>query len=384
MSETYSESGKLRPDLMLIFALILCLMIGIAFGFSSSYVIAEKYTGDPFYFFKRHLFSLVIGLGAFAFAYKMKLETLYRHYVWALLIACFLLLLVYVPGIGKTVSGSRRWVNLLVLQFQSSEIAKFLLLIFLSVTLVKKGERLREFWGGVVPPMLLVGLVVVLVAVEPDFSTSLLFLFISLFLFYLAGAPPVYLFTFLVSALPFILIFLQTKAYLVKRFAFLSPYLDPYGKGYHLIQSFLSFKNGGLFGAGPGNSLQKISRLPEAHTDFIFSIIGEEIGLMGGLLVISLFAVIAVRGMRVALRQSEPRAMLLASGITAFICLEAFFHIGVTLGLVPTTGMPLPFISYGRTALITKLFMFGILLQLSRSPEPWFFQKRNFSAASQG
>ncbi len=376
-----NEGGKLRPDLLLLLALILCLMVGIAFGFSSSYVIAEKYTGDPFYFFKRHILSLLLGIIAFGVAYKIKMEIVYKYYIWGLVLACFLLLLVFVPGVGKMVAGSRRWVSASIFQFQSSEIAKFLLILFLSVTLAKKAERMREFWKGVLPPMLLVGVVVVLVAVEPDFSTALLFLFISLFLFYLAGSPPVYLLTILVSALPFILFFLQSKAYLVKRFAFVSPFADPYGKGYHLIQSFLSFKNGGLLGAGPGNSQQKISRLPEAHTDFIFSIIGEEIGLIGALLVIMLFVVIAVRGIRIALRQNDPRAMLLAAGITGFISLEAFFHIGVTLGLVPTTGMPLPFISYGRTALVTKLFMSGILLQLSRSEEPYFFQNQNFFRA---
>jgi cell division protein FtsW len=142
--------------------------------------------------------------------------------------------------------------------------------------------------------------------------------------------------------------------------------MDPFGRGYHLIQSFQAFRNGGIFGAGPGNGIQKLGRLPEAHTDFVFSVIGEEIGLIGGLMVILLFATLIFRALRIAMKQTELSYFLLASGLAAYLGLETVIHMGVALGILPTTGLPLPFVSYGRTSLVMKLFSAGILLRLSR------------------
>jgi cell division protein FtsW len=374
-----------RPfDPVLVLTVGVLLLAGIAFVFSSSYHAGETNAGDAFFYLKRQGFALFLGILAFIAGFRLDFRKILDHprsarvFPYFLLAACVVLVLVYVPGLGRTVSGSRRWIDLRIFQVQVSEVAKLLLLFYLAYTLPRIGEALGDFTRGFLKPMLFSIFVVVLIAIEPDLSSALLTFSVVAFLFYLAGTPLVYLITVSMAGLVGVIALMQAKPYIATRLLFFNPWLDPWGRGYHLLQSFAAFRNGGLFGAGPGNSVQKIGRLPEAHTDFVFSVIGEEIGLAGGLFIMALFVLFTWRGLRVALRQSDERLMLLAAGATAYVTIQAALHISVTLGLMPTSGLPLPFISYGRSDLITKLFLVGVLACLSR---PKYVGESSFAGA---
>lgn len=363
---------RAAPDRLLLVSLGLLVLFGMSFVLSSSYHAGEVQAADSFFYFKRHLVAVVMALGTFFLGLRLNLDKVEAHpgfdRVMPILglVACVVLAMVFLPIIGRSAGGSRRWIDLRVFQIQASEVAKVLLLFFLAHTLAKKKNLLGDLTKGFFPIMLWCLAVVGLIAIEPDLSTALLVLGMVFFLFYLAGTPVVYLAVVGVVALIAVIFLMQVKTYIATRFIFFNPWLDPWGKGYHLIQSFTAFAKGGLFGAGPGNSVQKMGRLPEAHTDFVFAIIGEEMGLFGGILVMALFGLLAWRGIRTALIQISPMRSYLAAGITYLIAVQALIHMAVNLGLMPTTGLPLPFISYGRSDMLVKAFLLGLLLNLSR------------------
>jgi len=363
----HSSPRSSKPDLVLIAAVGGLIFIGILFIYSSSGLIGEKLTGDQLFFFKKHVISILLGIFVFLCAIKIPVDFYYRHYILILVVSVFLLIAVFIPGIGKTVSGSTRWIRAGFIRFQPSEILKFSILIYLSHILYVKQDRIQNFSRGVLPPVTIVGFICLLILLQPDVSTAVIFIMLMGIMLFISGVPVLFLVSLCIPAIPAAVFLLETNPYLVRRFAFLNPYSDPFGKGYHLIRSFSSFQNGGLTGVGPGNAQPFLKKLPEAHTDFIFSVIGEEIGLVGGAAVICIYLLLASRGFKIAHIQNTLRNYLLAFGITALIILETIIHFFVTLGLIPTTGLPLPFISYGRTSLLLHCFFIGILLQLSRN-----------------
>ena len=358
--------SKGQSDFTFLFLVLLLVILGVLFSYSASNSFAFRLTGDYNFFFRQHLIAVLIGFFLLIFAWRLNILILLSWYKLAILISIAALLLVFIPGIGKQVSGANRWVDIGIFSFQSSELAKIGLVLYLSVVLPLKKDKFNDFLKGTLPPVLIIGLLIFLIAIEPDISTSLLFLFVSLWLLFLAKLPTVHLLMVAVVSLPFFLILMEAKKYVVRRFVAFDPFSDPFGHGYHLIQSFISFQNGSWWGMGPGKGTQKIRNLPDAHTDFIFSIIGEELGLLGAMLVLSLFIALIYRGILIALKQTDLRMALFAQGVVAFIGLEVVMHVFVTLGLFPTTGLPLPFISYGRTSMVVHLLMAGLMMNLSR------------------
>ncbi len=240
-------------------------------------------------------------------------------------------------------------------------------MLYLAHSLVKKADRLSSFQYGLLPHCVIVGLMAGLVLLEPDFGTATLAAGLLVFMLYVGGVPARLIALPAIGALPVAVVAVMTQSYRLKRvLAFLSPDSDPLGINFQLKQSFIAFGSGGLWGVGLGESRQKMFYLPEAHTDFIFSVIGEELGLAGALLVIALFAVVAVRGFRIATRHPDPFAGLLAFGVTLSLVLQAVVNVAVVLGCLPTKGLALPFLSYGGSAMIAALAQTGVLLALAR------------------
>jgi cell division protein FtsW len=286
--------------------------------------------------------------------------------VWGIIILLTLLLL---PPLIETglVHHSRRWFRFGAMGFQPSEFAKIVILVYLAAILTKKGEGINDFYRGFLPPFLVVSLVSFLVFLEPDFSTAFILFFIALIMFFIAGIRALSLVSLVFVSIPALLLMIGGKGYRRERITgFLNPWADPTDKGYQIIQSFKAFAFGGLTGVGLGNSTQKIRHLPIPHTDYIFAIIAEEIGFIGVLGVVFLYMIIAYRGFRIALAQRDSFYYYLAFGITSLIVWEAVLNIAVVTGLMPSTGISLPFLSYGGSSLLTKSILIGILLSISR------------------
>jgi len=281
------------------------------------------------------------------------------------------LVLVLVPGIGVERGGARRWLGFGPLSLQPSELAKIALVLYLAHSLVKKRERVTTFTLGVLPHCLVGGAVAGLALLEPDFGTAVLAGGVLVCMLFVGGVPARYLLAPAVAAVPALAFLVMREPYRLKRvLAFLDPELDPLGINFQLKQSFIAFGSGGVWGVGLGESRQKMFYLPEAHTDFIYSVVGEELGLAGAVLVLGLFAIVGVRGFRIALRHPDPFASLLAFGLTLSLVLQAVVNVGVVLGCLPTKGLALPFVSYGGSAMMASLVQIGMLLALARETSP--------------
>jgi len=353
------------PWLMLVVAALVGLSVIMVFNIS--YFYGQERFGDALQFFRKHLLSIGLGVVAAAVASRLPSEA-YRRAAYPLLgVVLIALLLVLVPGIGSARGGARRWLCLGPLSAQPSELAKFAVVLYLARSVVKKGERLRSLRLGILPHCLVVGVVAGLVVSEPDFGTTILAGAILAIMLFVGGVPLRLLLLPAIATLPLAAYAVFTHAYRLKRLlAFWHPEADPLGMNFQLKQSFIAYGSGGLWGVGLGESRQKMFYLPEAHTDFIFSVIGEELGLAGALLVFVLFGALAFRGFRIALRHPDPFASLLAFGITLSLVLQGIVNVGVVLGCLPTKGLALPFLSYGGSAMIAALGQIGVLLALAR------------------
>jgi len=341
--------------------------VSVVMVFNTSYFFAGERFGDPLHVFRKHLVSIALGVLCCFGASRVRSSTYERLAYPALAVVVLMLIAVLIPGVGLVRGGARRWIGFGAVNLQPSEIAKVVAVLYLARSMVRKGPRLATFSLGVLPHFIVVGLLAVLIVVEPDFGTAAL-LGVTLFAMLFAGgvrwrdlALPV------LPIVPLAIYAISSSPYRLRRvMVFLDPWEHPRDAGFQLVQSFLAFGSGGLFGAGLGESKQKMFYLPEAHTDFIFSVIGEELGLIGALLMVGLFALLAVRGMRVALRHPTVFGQLVAFGVTTVIVLQAGINMAVVLGLLPTKGLALPFVSYGGSAMLGAMTAIGVLLALSR------------------
>jgi cell division protein FtsW len=335
--------------------------------FNTSYFFAGERFGDPLHVFRKHLVSIALGSVLCFTASRLRSSAYERLAYPALAIVLLMLVAVLIPGVGLVRGGARRWIGFGAVNLQPSEIAKLVAVLYLARSMVRKGPRLTTFSLGVLPHFIIVGLLAVLVVVEPDFGTAAL-LGVTLFAMLFAGgvrwrdlAWPI------LPIVPLAIYAVASSPYRLRRvMVFLDPWEHPRDAGFQLVQSFLAFGSGGLFGAGLGESKQKMFYLPEAHTDFIFSVIGEEVGLIGALFMVGLYGLLAIRGLRLALRHPTVFGQLVAFGITTVIVLQAGINMAVVLGLLPTKGLALPFVSYGGSAMIGALASAGVLLALSR------------------
>jgi cell division protein FtsW len=357
-----------RIDLVLLAAVFTLCALGVVMVYSSSAVSASARLGDGAYFLKRQLVAAAFGLGALLAVLKLGYRRLAPLAYPALLISVVLLVAVLIPGIGSTAGGARRWIRLPGFSLQPGELAKLGLVVYLAYSLAKKREKVKVFSIGFLPHCLITGLLAILVLAQPDFGSAVSMAIILFALLFAAGTKLSYLVGSLLAALPLAYHLVASSPYRMKRIlAFLDPWTHRHDIGYQVAESLMSIGSGGLFGLGLGDGRQKLFFLPEAHTDFIFSIIGEELGLLGVLGVIALYGVVVWRGVRAALNATEAFGSYLALGITVLIGFQAVVNMAVAMGMLPTKGLTLPFVSYGGTSLVMSLAATGVLLSISQS-----------------
>ena len=354
-----------NADRVLIVTTLLLLASGVVMIYSTSFIVAMQRFGDQYFFVKKHLAFASIGLIFFVAATRIN-HDIYRRLAYPILAcAVVLLCLLFVPGIGHKVGGATRWLKLGPLSFQPSEGAKLAVIVFLAYSLSSKGDRIKSFSVGYLPNILIPGVVIALVMAEPDFGTAVTLAVIVLVMNFLAGVRPSHLLATLVAVIPALYLVVMSFPYMTRRIRiFLDPWKDPDGAGFQTIQSYIAFGSGGVWGTGLGEGKQKLFYLPEAHTDFIFSVIGEELGLVGVTAVIALYMVILGCGVKVALGARTLFGTYLALGLTFMISLQAAINMAVVMGILPPKGLPLPFISYGGTSLVVSMVAVGIILNV--------------------
>jgi len=359
----------LRFDPLLLAAVLLLTTAGVVMVYSASAVFAAEKLHDPFWFFKRQAAAALAGLGALFFALKLghkRLEKLALPLVFASLI---LLVLVQVPGLGHAAGGARRWLSIGHLTFQPSEFAKVGFVLWIARSLAKKGDRVQSFSVGLAPHLLMLGVFAALLLIEPDFGTTVVLAMMTFALLFVAGAQLTWLVGMGLAALPVAGFLIWRSPYRMQRvMTFLDPWKDAHKHGYQTVESLLGFGAGGAFGVGLGGSRQKLFFLPAAHTDFILSIVGEEMGFLGVAVVLGLFALLVWRGMKAAHAATDAFGCYVALGLTLLISCEALVNAGMALALLPTKGMALPFFSYGMTSMVVTLFSCGVLLSISGGP----------------
>jgi cell division protein FtsW len=362
--------SEVGVDRVLVGTVLLLLAFGIVMVFSSGAVFAARRYGDSAYFLKRELVYALLGLGAMALALRVD-YAVYRRFAYPLLFVA-IICLAAVLKVGSRAGGAVRWFRLGPLSFQPGELAKLALCVYLASLLARKAEKVKVFSIGFLPPLLVTGLMMGLLLKQPDLGTAVIFGAVALGLLFVAGTRTSYLILAVLAAAPVGWRFIVATPFRMRRMlAFLDPWAFRRDVGYQITESLISVGSGGLSGLGLGDGRQKLFFLPEAHTDFILSIVGEELGLIGIGFVVVAFSVLVWRGLRAAFRARDAFGCYLAFGITAMFGLQALVNIGVVLGSLPTKGLPLPFISYGGTSLLVSLFMAGVLGNISsRSPEP--------------
>lgn len=354
------------PDVLLLLGTAATVALGLVMILSASSVTSAAQTGDPFYYFERQL--LWTGVGAVCFIICLRMDYhRWRDFAPLILVATFgILLLVLVAG--KVVNGSRRWLGFGPLLLQPSEVSKLSMVICVSAWLSARSERqIRSFWRGALPVLLVIVIAAGLILAEPDLGTAAALAATSGVLLYIVGVPPGQFLTIGAASIPVLAVAIFASPYRRERFlAFLNPQAQAQGGGYHILQSLYALGSGGLFGVGLGQSRQKWFYLPEEHTDFIFAVLGEELGFLGALLVLGLFALLIARGFRVAARAPDLFGTVLATGLTSMLAIQVLVNVGVVSGLLPVTGIPLPMISYGGSSLVFTLAGLGILANISR------------------
>jgi len=359
------------PDLWLVTAVLALTGFGIVMVFSAGAVFAAKTYGDWTYFLKRE--SFYAGVGLLAFFVGSRLDySVYRRVTYPLLFVS-VVLLAAVLKLGPSINGAVRWFRLGPLSFQPSELAKFSLALYLAVLLARKAEKVRDFSIGFLPPLIMTGVFLGLLLKQPDLGTAVIMGVTALGLMFVAGTRTSYILISVLAAAPVgWKVFITGEAWRMRRLlAFLYPWQYRRNTGYQLYESLISVGSGGVWGQGLGQGHQKLFFLPEAHTDFILAVVGEELGLIGVLSVLACFGLLVWRGMRASMKARDPYGCYLAFGITCLFGLQTIVNMCVVLGLLPTKGLPLPFVSYGGTALVMSLFMAGVLTNISaRAPEP--------------
>jgi cell division protein FtsW len=358
---------RLVPDLWLFGVAVALLSAGVVMVYSASAIVAADRFHDPYFFLKKQLFWALIGAGAMWLALRVDYRWLEKAVVPALIVAGVLLVLVLIPPIGQAINGTRRWIRLGPVSFQPAELAKVALVVYLAAFLARKRGAMEDFKTGALPPLLVAGAMAGLVLAQPDLGNCLTLIALTFGLLYLAGSPIKHLAWVAAPAVPLLMLAVWMAPYRMRRItAFMDPWADPRGSGFQIIQSWLALGNGGPLGQGIGGSRQKLFYLPESHTDFIFAILGEELGFVGGVAIVALFAVLIWRGLRIGLRAPDAFGSYLALGITVLLATQTLVNLGVVTGLLPTKGLPLPFISYGGSALLMTMLATGVLLNISQ------------------
>lgn len=353
---------KVKRNLLPLFLLpVLLSLIGLFFVFEASSVRAFSEVGNSFHYLRLQAIWLFAGIIIMSFFSMVDYRRLYFFSPFIMLATILLLLLVLIPGVGTSAGGARRWLDFGFFNFQPTEFAKASVILYLSSWFVQKEKR--RFFSFLV----LLGLLLGLIMLQPDMGTAIIVFFLSIIIYYLAGVQLYYLFLLIPLSLVGFFVLIKTSPYRFRRFmTFLDPSKDPLGVGYHVNQIMISLTAGGFFGRGLGASRQKYLFLPEAHTDSIFAIVAEEFGFLGSALILFLFFTLIYKIYHVAATSSDRFGRLLSGGILAYFCLQISINLGGIVGLIPLTGVPLPFFSYGGSNMLVSFTLLGILINIAK------------------
>jgi cell division protein FtsW len=362
-----NSGGKVAGyDYMLLIPTLLLMAFGLVAIYSASSSLAEHEMADNYYYLKRQGMFCLVGLFFFICAKNLP-STFYQKMVYPIMgISFLLLILALIPGVGTRVGGASRWLRFAGFSFQPSELAKLSLAFYLAYSIAKKGPEMSSFSKGLFPHLAVGGAFMVLILLQPDLGTTVIIGAWLLIILFVGGVRIVHLVSLVLLSFPALFWLVWKADYRLKRWwAFLNPWEDPQGLGFQIIHSFLAFGSGGVLGVGLGNGKQKLFYLPEPHTDFILSIVAEELGLLGVTAIVLLFGILVIRGIQIALDASDLYSSYLALGISCFLGLQVLINMGVVVGLLPTKGLTLPFISYGGSSLVVTLMGIGILCNIS-------------------
>jgi len=363
-----AAKGAVHLDTVTIAVTLALVLLGLIMVTSASVSIASRETGQPFYYLERQLLLVAAGGAAAMLLFSIRTEWLERASGPLLALALVLLALVLVPGLGHAVNGSRRWLRLASLNFQVSELARVLVLVYVASYAVRREQQLRESLTGLVKPLGLLALAGALLLVEPDFGAATVLFATGFGLLFLAGARLRYVLAMMALAAAGFAALALGAGYRVRRLTtFLDPWADPWNSGFQLTQSLIAIGRGQWLGVGLGESVQKLFYLPEAHTDFLFAVLAEELGLIGVLATLALFLALVWRAFHIARLASDAGLKFpayLAAGFGLWIGIQTFVNVGVNMGVLPTKGLTLPLMSYGRSSLIVALAWVGVLLRV--------------------
>ncbi|HUO18271.1 MAG TPA: putative lipid II flippase FtsW [Steroidobacteraceae bacterium] len=362
------RAGGVRLDTVTIALTLALTLLGLVMVTSASVSIASQETGQPFYYLERQLALVAVGGLCAALTFSIRTEWLERASVPLLAVALVLLVAVLLPGLGHSVNGSRRWLHVGALNFQVSELARVLVLLYVASYAVRREDELRESLAGLAKPLALLALAGALLLVEPDFGAATVLFATGFGLLFLAGARLRYVFAMMALAGGGFALLALGSSYRLRRLTtFLDPWADPWHSGFQLTQSLIAIGRGQWFGVGLGESVQKLFYLPEAHTDFLFAVLAEELGLLGVLVTLALFMLLVWRAFHIARLASEAGLKFpayLAAGFGLWVGIQTFINIGVNMGVLPTKGLTLPLMSYGRSSLVVTLAWVGLLLRV--------------------
>jgi len=359
----------LTYDVTLLFSVLSLVGFGIVMVYSASSALSLKVHSNGYFYLQRQAAFSLIGIIAMILCHHFPYR-LFRYFVYPLLFLTIgLLILVLVPGFGVTAGGSTRWLGIAGLTFQPSELARLAMVMYLAYSLTKKQAKLDVFSIGFVPHVIVLAVLAVLIGMEPDFGSVVILTILTWIMMFTAGVRIPHLLVPLPIILAALAYFMVSAPYRLARLvSFLNPWAYAADQGYQVVHSQMAFGTGGIVGTGLGHSYQKLFFLPEPHTDFIFSVIGEEVGLVGVTIIVMLYGAIVWRGIGIARHCAEPFGALVALGLTAAIAIEVCVNMGVTLGLLPPKGLPLPFLSYGGTSLVISMVSVGILMNIGGQP----------------
>lgn len=354
-------------DMVFAVMIVSTVMIGLGVLLSASYFRAQQLYGDPLRFVARQSLWVLLGIGGLIAALLVPIDQLRTRLPWLVLLTLVLLGLTFVPGFSARYLGARRWIFIRNISFQPSELAKLTIVLYLSHIFARRNGSFARPFGGLLPATILSGAIAFIVLAQNDFSTAAFLLMIAMLMYFAGGVPVRYFVRMIIGMIPLVLIGIFSKEHRVERIiSFLNPNRDPAGSGFQVLSARRALAAGGFWGVGIGQGARKLGALPEAHSDFVFAVLAEEIGLVGVILIVLLFAAIAGRGLYLASRISDPFRSLVVFGLTCSIALQAFVNIAVVVGLAPATGIPLPFFSAGGSSLFLTMISCGLLLNAAR------------------
>jgi len=372
------RSSLHRPDFALLLGILALVLLGTVLISSASVVMSKQVAKDPNFYIERHLLNLIGGFVLMFIGYRLDYAFWRKIAPYMIALGLFLVLLVFIPGIGFEHGGARRWI-LFPFQFSPTEFFKLSLIIYLAAWFEKKGSHVKNLWKTTVPFWCVLILSVGLIIMQPDMGTMMVIASVASVMYFVAGASLSHIMAMVAMGIAGIIALIKFEPYRMARFTiFLNPTADQSGAGYQINQALLAIGTGGIFGLGFGQSRQKFNYLPEASTDSIFAVTAEELGFFRCTLIIALYIFVAIQGYKVAQKAPDAFSRLLAVGITTWIVVQSFINISAMMSLIPLTGVPLPFISYGSSSTLMLMFASGILLNISRHTQGETRENRSF------